>query len=289
VRRRSVGNACRRSDPGHGGDHSCSIDVSPGLTEIGVTYSKPVQDGSWSWSTWGEENFPETTGSPRYLADGRTCVLPVKLEPGRFYAIWLNSDRFKNFQDAGGRPAVPYLLTFVTTTNRPAEEDGPLQWLREARINLDSLSLDDAPYTQVMIEDVQADGRTRFRNVIRQRILRNGEPLRRLQFINSDHANIERMVDAEGRRILFNQTHQGRIYRYTADLETPVPPGETLLYGSEGSMDTKIQREDSGDLVYRFTHSPGGMKTRRVELHRLPAGKFYRDQFRLRQYLRRED
>jgi len=91
-----------------------STGVDPGLTEIRVTYSKPMTDGSWSWSTWGEENELEGTGEPRYLADGRTCVLPVKLQPGKFYATWLNSDKFHNFQDSTGRPAVPYLLTFQT-------------------------------------------------------------------------------------------------------------------------------------------------------------------------------
>lgn len=91
-------------------------DVDPALTEIKVTYSKAMQDGSWSWSTWGEENFPETTGQPRYLSDGRTCVLPVKLQPAKFYAIWLNSDKFGNFRDTSGQSAVPYLLTFTTAS-----------------------------------------------------------------------------------------------------------------------------------------------------------------------------
>lgn len=91
-----------------------ATDVDPALTELRVTYSKDMKDGSWSWSTWGEENFPETAGKPRYLSDKRTCVLPVKLEPGKFYAVWLNSDKFKNFKDKDGRAAVPYLLTFRT-------------------------------------------------------------------------------------------------------------------------------------------------------------------------------
>ncbi len=91
-----------------------ATDVHPALTEIKVTYSKGMRDGSWSWSTWGEENYPETTGQPKYLQDGRTCVLPVKLQANKFYAIWLNSDKFKNFTDTAGRPAVPYLLTFYT-------------------------------------------------------------------------------------------------------------------------------------------------------------------------------
>ncbi|TAL05093.1 MAG: hypothetical protein EPO07_04140, partial [Verrucomicrobia bacterium] len=91
-----------------------ATDVDPALTEIKVTFSKAMQDGSWSWSTWGEENFPEMVGQPKYLADGRTCVLTVKLQPGKFYATWLNSEKFHNFKDVSGRPAVPYLLTFFT-------------------------------------------------------------------------------------------------------------------------------------------------------------------------------
>jgi hypothetical protein len=101
------------------------VGVDPAVTEIKVTYSKSMLDQSWSWSTWGQENYPETTGAPRYLADQRTCVLPVKLEPGRFYAIWLNSDRFKNFKDTDQIPAVPYLLTFET--GQPGESASKLQ------------------------------------------------------------------------------------------------------------------------------------------------------------------
>jgi len=84
------------------------------VKELRVTYSKPMADGRWSWSTWGEENFPKTTGKPHYLPDKRTCVLPVALEPGRTYAVWLNSNNFGNFKDSGGRKAVPYLLIFET-------------------------------------------------------------------------------------------------------------------------------------------------------------------------------
>lgn len=100
--------------------------IDPALTEIQVRYSKPMRDGSWSWSTWGRENYPDTTGQPRYLPDHRTCVLPVKLEPGRFYAIWLNSDQFHNFKDAAGNPAVPYLLTFTTRGAGPGTPAAPV-------------------------------------------------------------------------------------------------------------------------------------------------------------------
>lgn len=91
-----------------------SGDVDPKLSEIKVTFSKDMQDGNWSWSTVSTESYPKASGKAKYLADKRTCVLPVKLEPGKTYAIWVNSDKFTNFKDADGRSAVPYLLVFKT-------------------------------------------------------------------------------------------------------------------------------------------------------------------------------
>jgi RNA polymerase sigma-70 factor (ECF subfamily) len=89
-------------------------EVDPKLTEIKVTFSKDMEDGGWSWAQVSEESFPKTDGKPKYLADKRTCVLPVKLEAGKTYAIWVNSEKFDNFKDKGGKPAVPYLLVFKT-------------------------------------------------------------------------------------------------------------------------------------------------------------------------------
>jgi hypothetical protein len=50
--------------PEAGGDK-----VDPCITEIKITFSKDMQDGSWSWVTLSKESFPETTGKPKYLAD----------------------------------------------------------------------------------------------------------------------------------------------------------------------------------------------------------------------------
>jgi len=88
--------------------------VNPKLTEIKVTFSKDMHDGIWSWAMLSKESFPKMDGKPKYLSDKRTCVLPVKLEPGKTYAIWVNSGKFDNFKDTVGRSAVPYLLVFRT-------------------------------------------------------------------------------------------------------------------------------------------------------------------------------
>jgi hypothetical protein len=89
-----------------------SKDVAAGIAEVKVTFSKPMADQSWSWSTAWQNSCPESIGKPRYDADGKTCILKCKLEAGKTYGWWLNSGKFHGFQDAGGRAAVPYLLVF---------------------------------------------------------------------------------------------------------------------------------------------------------------------------------
>jgi RNA polymerase sigma-70 factor (ECF subfamily) len=73
-----------------------------------------MADATWSFSTVSKESFPEVNGDPKYLADEQTCVLPVKLQPGKTYAIWINSNKFQNFKDQNGTAAIPYLLVFKT-------------------------------------------------------------------------------------------------------------------------------------------------------------------------------
>ena len=89
--------------------------VSPALKEIRVTFSKEMlTKDMWSWVKVSDDTFPAISGKVRYLGDGITCVLPVKLEAGRTYVIWINSDRSDHFRDTTNLPAVPYLLVFQT-------------------------------------------------------------------------------------------------------------------------------------------------------------------------------
>ncbi len=91
-----------------------SSDVDPALTEVRVVFSKAMIDGSWSVVRDTDATFPKIDGQLKYEPDRRTFVLPVKLEPGRDYALWVNTARFGNFKDAGKRSAIPYLLVFRT-------------------------------------------------------------------------------------------------------------------------------------------------------------------------------
>ena len=91
-----------------------SASVDPSTTEIRVTFSKEMQPGAWSWGMMDKETYPGTSEAPKYLDDKRTCVLPVKLQPGKTYAVWINSEKLHNFKDTKGQIAVPYLLVFKT-------------------------------------------------------------------------------------------------------------------------------------------------------------------------------
>jgi RNA polymerase sigma-70 factor (ECF subfamily) len=95
-----------------------NMEVDPSLKEITVTFSKDMMtDKMWSWCSQTAENFPEINkDNIRYLKDKRTCVLPVKLQAGKTYVIWINSRNFKNFKDTENNSAVAYLLVFKTAS-----------------------------------------------------------------------------------------------------------------------------------------------------------------------------
>jgi RNA polymerase sigma-70 factor (ECF subfamily) len=90
--------------------------VDAAIKDIRVTFSKDMAtQNAWSWCLYSPETFPVIDQKGiRYLDDKRTCVLPVKLEPGKTYAIWVNNEKFRYFKDTNGLPAVPYLLVFQT-------------------------------------------------------------------------------------------------------------------------------------------------------------------------------
>ena len=89
-------------------------DVDPDITEITATFDREMRDGNWSWAYSDIDDFPEMTGDPYFEDDMRTAVMPVTLESGRRYVIWINSLDFMNFKDVEGEAARPYNLVFTT-------------------------------------------------------------------------------------------------------------------------------------------------------------------------------
>lgn len=106
--------------------------VSPDLHEITVTFDHAMMNLSWSW-VGGGETFPEITGQPRYDTARVTCSLPVKLEPGKFYWVGVNSQRHKNFQTMLGTAAQPYVILFATKDKNGERTAIPENFTEEAR------------------------------------------------------------------------------------------------------------------------------------------------------------
>jgi len=90
-----------------------ALDVDPNLKEIVVVFDREMQPG-FSWTGGGPEFPGDTNGRPVWK-DARTCVMPAKLEPGRFYRFGLNSPSHQNFRSTDGMPLRPKMFYFVTS------------------------------------------------------------------------------------------------------------------------------------------------------------------------------
>lgn len=88
-------------------------DVDPTTGEIAVTFDRDMA-GGFSW-TGGGSNYPAIVEGQRpHWRDSRTAVLPVKLEPGRYYRVGINSKSHRNFRSAADVPALPSAVYFTT-------------------------------------------------------------------------------------------------------------------------------------------------------------------------------
>lgn len=95
-------------------------DLQPAaVAELRVTFDRPMSEG-WSWVMESGESFPPIAGKAYQTADGMAAALPVRLEPGRDYVVWLNSEQYDGFRDGSGRPLQPVRWEFSTAAAAPA-------------------------------------------------------------------------------------------------------------------------------------------------------------------------
>lgn len=90
-----------------------AVDVDPATSEITVIFDRDMQPG-FSWTGGGPEFPPTPEGSRPFWRDRKTCVLPVKLEQGKYYRVGINSTSYQNFRSADGVPAKPSAIYFAT-------------------------------------------------------------------------------------------------------------------------------------------------------------------------------
>jgi RNA polymerase sigma-70 factor (ECF subfamily) len=89
-------------------------DVDPATAQVTITFNQDMGQGI----TFNGEgaSFPFLPGANASWRDRRTCVLPVKLEPGRSYRIALNqfSPNDQSFRSAQGAALMPTTICFAT-------------------------------------------------------------------------------------------------------------------------------------------------------------------------------
>ena len=99
-------------------------DVDPAaVAELRVTFDRPMAEG-WSWVMEPGRAFPPIAGRAYQTADGVAAALPVRLEPGMSYVVWLNSEQYDGFHDASGTPLPPVRWEFATAPATPAPPAG---------------------------------------------------------------------------------------------------------------------------------------------------------------------
>ena len=92
------------------------VDVDADLEQIMATFSEAMDVDGWSWVTERDRATPSITGLPYYL-DETTTVLPVRLEPGTTYGIWVNSPddaELRKFTNSAGVSARAHRIRFTT-------------------------------------------------------------------------------------------------------------------------------------------------------------------------------
>jgi hypothetical protein len=100
-------------------------DVDPNLTELSVEFSVDMSQGGYSWTQRSDEEFPQTTGKPRWISP-RICVLSVKLKPDHDYWIGLNAGPFTGFSSKDGAVAEAYVLQFRTAASTDAAKEAAI-------------------------------------------------------------------------------------------------------------------------------------------------------------------
>lgn len=90
-----------------------SNNVNPDLKNIVVTFNQDMGQGRSC--TGGGPTFPKISDNV-YWKNSRTFVMPVDLEPGKYYCFGLNSKSHRNFQSKAGQSLRPVVFSFQTRT-----------------------------------------------------------------------------------------------------------------------------------------------------------------------------
>ncbi|MCL2306474.1 MAG: hypothetical protein FWC43_14130 [Planctomycetaceae bacterium] len=98
--------------------------VDPNIPQIVVLFDIPM-GGGFSFAQRSDQTAIdiEEGSKPFWTADGKACVAPVRLKPGKTYEILLNIEPFTGFRSVDGVKAEGLFYTF-STARAPVSEEG---------------------------------------------------------------------------------------------------------------------------------------------------------------------
>ena len=85
-----------------------------GWVPLSLTFDQPMSNCSFAYSPDFPFRFPQLSGQPPVIRNGRTLVLMVFLKPGATYGLKLNDAEHPFFIGRSGLPAKPMELRFST-------------------------------------------------------------------------------------------------------------------------------------------------------------------------------
>jgi len=98
-------------------------------------------------------------------------------------------------------------------------------------------------------------------------------PQRKLRFISSDFARVQRISGPSGQPLPFRTKHQEKIFAYVVPLKAELLPGRTVFLEYEGYSTNLIRQLDTGEFECFMQHWPAtGATTLCVQTYRLPTG-----------------
>ncbi|MBN1786986.1 MAG: hypothetical protein JW806_01175 [Sedimentisphaerales bacterium] len=102
-------------------------DVNAAVTDsITIVFSEPMETTSWFYSSFSPMLMPKVTAPPVFDKKGLEWTLPVKLRPGKIYALSINcgdaAEEIKNlqagFRNVSGEKSKSYVLVFATVNDQ---------------------------------------------------------------------------------------------------------------------------------------------------------------------------
>jgi RNA polymerase sigma-70 factor (ECF subfamily) len=221
-----------------------SNDVDPETDQMSVTFDQDMFQHGWSWCSTGA--FPESgEGETRYI-DPRTCVLPVKLEPGRAYSVFINLKQYQSFRNVDEIPAREFVLVFATKDADGNPTEIPEEMLARAKETNDKIAIPE-PVLDIVPAGVRAYIASHFRQThedAEQKGLRTNS---HVHIIDEDFNRDFGMV-----HIYKNKTD--KVIDYEVSLGSNDSP-ENYVYDEEG-VRQKIRTKKIPGSNYRYFWTP---------------------------------